>query len=109
MSNGVIMKEDDRLQVYIHLLEYLKEDRRMNLIVHLPLNGMCLLLRKIIWDYSWYRPCYFSDIRNYPELMRYIPFDKSINTHWFELNPESTTRIEIVEQIIKEMKEKIKI
>jgi hypothetical protein len=37
--------------------------------------------------------------------MKYKPFGKGIHTHWFELNPESTTRIEIVEEIIKEMKE----
>lgn len=101
------MKEENRLQVYIHLLHYLKEDRRRNLIEHSPLNGICLLLRQVIWDYFRCSPVYSSDIRDYPELMKYKPFGKGIHTYWFELNPESTTRIEIVEEIIKEMKEKI--
>jgi len=105
MNKEVIMKEENRLQVYIHLLHYLKEDRRRNLIEHSPLNGICLLLRQVIWDYFRYSPAYSSDIRDYPELMKYKPFGKGIHTHWFELNPESTTRIEIVEEIIKEMKE----
>lgn len=104
MNKEVIMKEENRLQVYVRLLEFLKEDRERKLIEHDPLNGMCLLLRQI-WDYFRCSPAYSSDIRDYPELMKYKPFGKGIHTHWFELNPESTTRIDIVEEIIKEMKE----
>lgn len=105
MNKEVIMKEENRLQVYVRLLEFLKEDRERKLIEHDPLNGMCLGLRQVIWDYFLYNSGYSSDIRDYPELMKYKPFGKGIHTHWFELNPESTTRIEIVEEIIKEMKE----
>lgn len=105
MSKGVIMREENRLQVYVRLLEFLKEDRERKLIEHDPLNGMCLGLRHVIRDHFLYNSGYSSDIRNYPELMRYKPFGKGIHTHWFGLNPESTTRIDIVEEIIREMKE----
>jgi hypothetical protein len=89
----------ERLEIYKKMLVYLKEDRQHSLKHNYELYGLCWALNVCTYDHH--------NIKNFPELMAIRPRKTFDEDYWWTTDPNSTTRIDMIQEIIERMEKKL--
>lgn len=84
-----------RLEIYKEMLIKLKEDRQQSLKHNRVLYGFCWALNVCSYDCRY--------ICDFPELMAIKPLKKFDKDYWWTTNPQDTTRIDKLSEIIERM------
>jgi hypothetical protein len=85
----------ERLEIYKKMLVKLKEDREFSLKRGHELYGLCWALNVCTYDRH--------NIKNFPELMAIKPLKTFDEDYWWATDPNSTTRIDKLSEIIERM------
>ena len=89
----------ERLEIYKKMLVKLKEDRQHSLKHNYELYGLCWALDVCAISHFY--------IGSYPELMAIKPLKTFDEDYWWSTDPNSTTRIDKLQEIIERMEKEL--